>query len=79
MTSPARPLEPSDLERRVSEGGWLVELLLPRTDAGVLVQAVVVIGVFALLLHPARRTGLVQLWLGGLVFTAGLFVLRASH
>ena len=79
MTSPAPPIEPSDLERRVSEGGWLVERLLPRTDAGVLGQAVLVAVVFALLLRPARRTALLQLWLGGLVFIAGLFVLRASH
>ena len=73
------PRQPSDVERFVGEGGWLVELLLPRTDLGVLVQAVVVAGVFALLWRPARRTAMLQLWLGALVFTAGLFVLRASH
>jgi hypothetical protein len=67
------------VERWVGEGGWLVELLLPRTDDGVLVQALVVLAVFGLLLRPARRTGLLQLWLGALVFLAGLFVLRASH
>ncbi len=71
--------EPTELERRVGEGGWLVELLLPRTDAGVLVQAVVVIALLALLYRPARRAALMQLWLGGAVFTAGLFMLRASH
>ena len=71
--------EPTQLERWVGEGGWLVELLLPRTDGGVLLQAVVVGVVFALLLRPARRVGLTQLWLGGLVFTAGLFMLRAAH
>ncbi len=71
--------QPSDVERWVGEGGWLVELLLPRTDAGVLAQAIVVGVVFALLLRPARRAELVQLWLGALVFTAGLFVLRAAH
>jgi hypothetical protein len=35
-----------------------VELLLPRTDAGVLVQALVVLAAFALLYRPARRAGL---------------------
>ena len=71
--------QPSDVERWVGEGGWLVDLLLPRTDGGVLVQAALVAALFALLLRPARRAGLVQLWLGALVFLAGLFVLRASH
>ena len=70
---------PTDLERRVAEGGWLVELLLPRTDAGVAVQAVVLAVVFLLLLRPARRSGLLQLWAGVLALTAGLFVLRGSH
>lgn len=71
--------QPTELERRVGEGGWLVELLLPRTDAGVLVQAVVVLAAFALLFRPARRSGLLQLWVGGFAFIAGVFVLRASH
>lgn len=70
---------PTDLERWVSDGGWLVELLLPRTDAGVLAQAVVVAVLFALLAWPARKAQLLQLWLGGLMFTAGLFMLRAVH
>jgi hypothetical protein len=75
---PALP-QPTELERLVGEGGWLVELLLPRTDAGVLVQAVVVVLALALLYRPARRAALLQLWAGGGVFLAGLFVLRASH
>lgn len=58
---------------------WVVELLLPRTDAGVLVQALVVLAAFALLFRPARRAGLLQLLVGGLVFVVGLFALRASH
>lgn len=78
--APSPPLpQPTELERLVGEGGWLVDLLLPRTDAGVLVQAVVVVLVLALLYLPARRAALLQLWVGGTVFTAGLFVLRASH
>ena len=71
--------QPTDLERRVGEGGWLIEILLPRTDAGVLVQAVMVAAVFALLLRPARRAALLQLWLGSAVFVAGLFMIRAAH
>ena len=76
---PVQVREPTDLERRVSEGGWLVEVLLPRTDAGVAAQAAVLAVVFAVLLVPARRLGVVQLWAGLAVFTAGLFVLRGAH
>lgn len=71
--------QPTELERWVGEGGWLVDLLLPSTDAGVLVQAVVLTLVFALLFLPARRLGVLQLWAGVAVFTAGLFVLRGAH
>jgi hypothetical protein len=73
------PPQPSQLERWVSDGGWLVDLLLPRTDAGVLAQAVVVIAVLALLLRPALQARLLPLWLGSGMFIAGLFALRASH
>lgn len=69
----------SRLERWVSDGGWFVDLLLPRTDLGVVVQAVVVMAVFALLVRRMHRLGLLQLWVGLFVFVAGLFVLRASH
>jgi hypothetical protein len=72
-------LEPTRFERWVGEGGWLVDLLLPSTDAGVAGQAVAVTVIFGLLLRPARRSGLTQLWLGSAVFTAGLFMLRAAH
>lgn len=71
--------QPTRLERWVGEGGWFVDLLLPSTDAGVLGQAVVVSILFALLILPARRARLMQLWVGGAVFTAGLFMLRAAH
>jgi hypothetical protein len=67
------------VEQWVSGGGWLVELLLPRTDAGVLAQAAGVAVLFAVLLWPARRAQVLQLWSGAAVFTAGLFVLRAVH
>lgn len=42
-------------------------------------QAAVAAVVFALLLGPSRRAALTQLWFGSLVFTAGLFMLRAAH
>jgi hypothetical protein len=67
------------VEEWVSEGGWVVELLLPRTDGGVLVQAAAVVVAFALVLRPAAQRGLLTLWLGVAVFVAGLFVLRGSH
>jgi len=35
--------------------------------------------VFALLFRPARRLGVLQLWAGIVMFTAGLFVLRGAH
>lgn len=63
----------------MSEGGWLVELLLPRTDAGVLAQAAAVAVHFALAWRPARRAEVLQLWSGAAVFTAGLFMLCAVH
>lgn len=71
--------QPTKLERWVGEGGWFVDLLLPSTDAGVLGQAIVMSIVFGLLIRPARRVELMQLWVGGAVFTGGLFVLRAAH
>ena len=77
--APLRLPEPTRLERWVGEGGWLVDLLLPSTDAGVAAQAAVLTAVFALLFLPARRLGVAQLWVGAAVFTAGLFVLRGAH
>lgn len=71
--------EPTKLERWAGEGGWFVDVLLPSTDAGVAGQAVIVTFVFALLFRPARRFGVVQLWAGIAIFTAGLFVLRGAH
>jgi hypothetical protein len=70
---------PTRFERWVGDGGWLVDLLLPSTDAVVAVQAVIVTVIFGLLFRPARRAGLTQFWLGSAVFTAGLFMLRAAH
>ena len=78
MTEPEL-FEPTELERWVSEGGWLVDLLLPSTNAAVARQAVVLMIVFGLLFRSARRMGVLQLWAGAFVFTAGLFVLRGAH
>lgn len=56
------------------------ELLQPRTDAGVVAQAVVVLLVVVALAWRVRRDhDLLRLVLGGGVFVAGLFVLRAMH
>lgn len=77
-TVPALPV-PTRAERWVSEGGWLVDLLLPSTDRGVAQQAVVVGVVFLALLPRARRADLTQLWTGSLIFTSSLFVLRSLH
>lgn len=78
-TAPGAALQAFDPVEWVSAGGWLVELLLPRTDAGVAVQAAVVMVVLLLLLVPARRAGVLALWLGSAMFVAGLFVLRGAH
>ena len=56
------------------------ELLQPRTDAGVLTQAVLLVVVVAALAWRTRRDrDLVRLVLGGGFFIGGLFVLRAMH
>ncbi|MBC7680523.1 MAG: hypothetical protein H7233_16285 [Pseudorhodobacter sp.] len=47
-SAPARLAELTRLERWVGEGGWSVDLLLPATDAGVAVQAVILSLVFVL-------------------------------
>jgi len=78
--STLQPLpQPSTLERWVGEGGWLVDLLLPSSNAGVAGQALIVTIMSALLFGPARRLGIVQLWARIAVCTAGLFVLRGAH
>ncbi len=70
--------QPSTLERWVGEGGWLVDLLLPSTDArrgrtgshrdGNVRPAV-----------PACPSPRHRAVVGTAVFTAGLFVLRGAH
>ncbi len=67
------------LEEWLSGDGRLVELLLPRTDAGVAAQAGVLTVAFLLLAPLARRRRLLVLWSGTLLVTAGVFGLRALH
>lgn len=60
--------------------GWLRGILLPSTDAVVLIQAIVVTGLFSLLLARFwNRPGLRLLIIGLGLITAGLFGLRAVH
>lgn len=58
----------------------LTDLLLPRTDGGVLVQGAVIAGALALVALAARRSP-DMLWLvaGIAVLLLGLFGLRALH
>ncbi|MGD9798174.1 MAG: hypothetical protein AB7H92_13720 [Microbacteriaceae bacterium] len=58
----------------------LKDLLLPETDAGVLVQAVgVAVTVAAVAIAARRRADLLWLVGGVTVFLLGLFGLRALH
>ena len=59
---------------------WLLDLILPSTDGGVLVQLVAVLLVFGLLLWRFRRDPEIRLVLigSGLVIL-GLFGFRALH
>ncbi len=58
----------------------MIELLLPRTDAGVVVQAVVAVVIIGLALWFARRRPDARLLVIGVaVLTAALFGLRAVH
>lgn len=58
----------------------ILELLLPRTDAGALVQVAVVLPALVALLLVVRRHGeLRTLVLGVTMLTAGLFALRTVH
>ena len=56
------------------------ELLLPRTDAGVLIQIVVLVSGFSLAFWMVRRHRELRFFVGGLmVLTASLVALRAVH
>ena len=56
------------------------QILLPSTDAGVLVQVVVVTAVWVCLLVIVRRSAEVRLLVGGLgMITLGWFALRTLH
>ena len=56
------------------------DLLLPRTDGGVLVQALIVVPLLIGILVGVRRHAEVRTFVFGvLVFTLGLMGLRAVH
>ena len=56
------------------------QILLPSTDAGVLVQVVVVTAVWVCLLVVVRRSAEVRLLVGGLgMITLAWFALRTLH
>lgn len=58
----------------------MIELLLPRTDEGAAVQAIVAAVVFAVVLVAVRRHAEVRLLVAGLaVMTAAWFALRTVH
>jgi hypothetical protein len=58
----------------------MVELLLPRTDAGVAVQGLVAIVIFAVaLVAVRRRPDLRQFVIGLATMTAAIFALRTIH
>ncbi len=58
----------------------MIDLLLPRTDKGVAVQAIVAIAVFGFVLARVRRDRELRIFVAGLaVLTAGWFALRALH
>lgn len=71
---------PTRAEQWVEEGGWLVEILLPRTDAGVLTQLIVVLSVSGLLLWWLRHDRDLRFLVAAVAFfVLSLFGLRALH
>lgn len=58
----------------------MIELLLPRTDAGVLAQLIVAVVVFGALAVAVRRNRDLLVFVGGLAtVTAAWFALRTVH
>ena len=58
----------------------MIDALLPRTDNGVAVQAVVAVAVLGFALVRVRRDRELRTFVAGLiVLTAGWFALRALH
>lgn len=71
---------PTRAEQWVSEGGLLVEILLPRTDAGVLTQLIIVLTISGLLLWRVRHDRDLRFFVAAIsFFVLSLFVLRAAH
>ena len=68
------------VEQWTAEGGWLVELVLPRTDAGVAVQFVLVLMVGLGLVVWLRNRPDARLTVGGATFLLlMLMALRGLH
>lgn len=66
--------------RGVEQGGWLVEVLLPRTDAGVVAQLGGLAVISVVLLWVTRRRPDVRfVVVPALVLVALLFGVRALH
>ncbi len=58
----------------------MIDLLLPRTDAGVLVQAVVALIIFVVALYAVRRDPDLRTFVIGMgTITAAWFALRTVH
>ncbi len=78
--SPTGPGLRQRAEEFASGDGLLVELLLPRTDAGVLAQLVMVLGVGGVVLWRLRGDRDLFLFVGSALFLLlSLFGLRAAH
>ena len=55
------------------------DLLMPRTDRGVLAQVATVTLVLLMALPWARRWRVMTLWAGSALLVAGVFAVRAVH
>jgi hypothetical protein len=59
---------------------WVIELLLPRTDAGVAVQVVITLALATGVIWRVRRDSVLRFFFASLTFfVLGLFVLRGAH
>lgn len=68
------------VEQRVDDGGWLVEVLLPRTDAGVAAQLVFVVVVGSGAWWALRKRRDARFLVAAVVlFVLSFFALRTLH
>ncbi len=80
VVGPALVTSGTTVDGGVERGGWLLEVLLPRTDAGVAAQFGVLAVIGALLLWSTRRRPDVRFAVApALVVVALLFGVRALH